>query len=266
MLKHWRKIAVWAALAAYVVGLWIWKSYGFPIEKEICEKAANSAQHNCPSYNVGLIALWKVGEAFSDFTFIAALISAVATAFIAYFTFTLKRSTDNLWRITNDTLEHSEKTAERQLRAYVSANTADVAFAGTEIKVLLKVKNSGQTPAYKFNVNADGVFFLPGKEGPQTATFNQVAHNPTTGAIIGPGDIYEVSHVIKLTDQKLGGVNVTVEQATEMVNLIQNSRAALYVNGRMDYETFGKNQTLYFRYLTVRNIVGVSQNPRWDFG
>jgi hypothetical protein len=46
--------------------------------------------------------------------------TVLATIAVAVFTWTLWLSTDKMWRVTDATLKHSERTAIRELRAYVS--------------------------------------------------------------------------------------------------------------------------------------------------
>src|ERR1700687_242121 len=60
---------------------------------EICEVTKEGAKE-CAAYNIIGFALRKVGMSLDV---LSALITAIATIFIARFTFTLKRSTDNLW-------------------------------------------------------------------------------------------------------------------------------------------------------------------------
>ena len=76
--------------------------------------------------------------------------AAIAAFIIAWFTWTLKESTDTLWSVTNDTLVHSQKTAERQLRAYVYLEVSGRKYppppkVPDRYSVSLVVKNSGVT-------------------------------------------------------------------------------------------------------------------------
>ena len=60
---------------------------------EICEYN-QTGQKDCASYHIILVALWHVKKFLND---TAVAITALATVAIAYFTLTLKRSTDHLW-------------------------------------------------------------------------------------------------------------------------------------------------------------------------
>jgi len=64
---------------------------------EVCETTKEGAKE-CANYHIIGFAFRKVGQSIEIFS---ALITAVATAFVARFTYTLKRSTDNLWTETN---------------------------------------------------------------------------------------------------------------------------------------------------------------------
>jgi hypothetical protein len=68
--------------------------------------------------------------------------TAVATIFIAIFTFTLWRSTSNLWL-------SGERHSERELRAYVYPSVKRIkTFSLTEpIVIIVELRNAGQTPA-----------------------------------------------------------------------------------------------------------------------
>ena len=112
-----------------------------PIYQEICEHAGDGTKRNCASYHIGLVALWKIGEALSDGTFVSGLITAIATAVIAWFTIVLAR----IGR------RQSEDTRILQ-RAYVSANLGGIE---TNIEGVLVghiiFENVGHLPAKDFS-------------------------------------------------------------------------------------------------------------------
>src|ERR1043166_2332135 len=55
-------------------------------------------------------------------------VTAVSTTVVAIFTFVLARSTTKLWTATKETLRHAERTAERELRAYLIVGERDSEF------------------------------------------------------------------------------------------------------------------------------------------
>jgi hypothetical protein len=68
-------------------------SSDFSAHYEICEPA-NTGAKDCASYNVLSYALHKIGAALDALN---GAITAIATAFIAWFTLSLRQSTDKLW-------------------------------------------------------------------------------------------------------------------------------------------------------------------------
>jgi hypothetical protein len=76
---------------------------------EICENTKEGAKE-CVSYNVLSYAMHKVGAAFDTYN---AVITAIATAFIAWFTLSLRQSTDKLW-----------DAGERQLKLLAASSAA----------------------------------------------------------------------------------------------------------------------------------------------
>jgi hypothetical protein len=188
MLKHWRKVVLVLALLAYSGSFWIWASYDFALEKEICEKATDGTNYNCAAYNIGLIALWKIGEAFSNGSFITALITAIATCFIGYFTYTLKESTDKLWLASEKQTAVAKESADAAKAAVHTASegntltreifiaeqrpwllwrfppTSSIIKVGEQINVRItaEIENIGKTPA--LNVTYFGKLYFPGKD------------------------------------------------------------------------------------------------------
>jgi hypothetical protein len=74
----------------------------------------------------------------------------------------LWRSTDKLWKAGERQLSHFEDTAERQLRAYISARKGRInnVIAGSIPAAVIKIKNTGQTPAYEL-MGFFGITFVP---------------------------------------------------------------------------------------------------------
>lgn len=84
-----------------------------PFNGEICEKADNAGHKECATHGLPVYIAFKV-QAFLDFLGVA--ITAIATIAIAIFTFTLKRSTDRLWKAGDDQLKLAAETAATQSR------------------------------------------------------------------------------------------------------------------------------------------------------
>ena len=152
MLRFWQIYSariVWSANAVlFLLGVLAL----YPIYADVCAKDAHTAAQDCARYHILAYVIMRVGESSHDYH---GILTAIATAFIAWFTWTLRRSTDKLWDAGEKQRELSEKTAERQLRAYVFVegdskdNLPVVDAVNGIIKFPLKAINRGQTPAYK---------------------------------------------------------------------------------------------------------------------
>jgi hypothetical protein len=77
---------------------------------EVCETTKEGAKE-CARYGVVGFAFREIGAALNDYN---GLITAAATVFIAWFTLTLRRSTDKLWDAGNEQRLSAEAIAKRQ--------------------------------------------------------------------------------------------------------------------------------------------------------
>jgi hypothetical protein len=146
---------------------------------------------NCTSHHVVLIAIWAIGRALSD----SAFVTALATVFIAAFTWTLWQSTEKLWLAGKNELAHSEDTVRRQLRAYIGVEADDFAFQipsehdpdyepidiatakpGLIFSDFLNVtiRNFGQTPAHDVTVFAYTIYTTPFGSTPPNDWFETI--------------------------------------------------------------------------------------------
>ena len=98
-MKNWRNWIVILALVAYLFLFWWWASLGYPLEGQICNPPGSN--QNCESYNI----LFAFAVATIDkLNFYGVIITAIATGFIAAFTFTLWKSNETMWGITKNPL------------------------------------------------------------------------------------------------------------------------------------------------------------------
>jgi hypothetical protein len=129
---------------------------------EICEvgkEGAKQAAKYCASYNIVSFALREVGM---HLDIVSALITAVATAFIARYTFTLKRSTDNLWTSAKDQLGLAREEFISTHRPKITVYS--LAFAGSmsdpkPIPISFRYVNSGDSDALVTGVGSQ-IFHL----------------------------------------------------------------------------------------------------------
>jgi hypothetical protein len=78
---------------------------------QICEANQYTGKESCTPHHIPYVIVWYVGEWFDK---ASSVITAFATAAIAYFTLTLKRSTDRLWEAGDKQFGLAKETADRQ--------------------------------------------------------------------------------------------------------------------------------------------------------
>jgi hypothetical protein len=161
----------------------------------------------------------------------------VTDTLVAVFTALLFAATIALWWSTRRLVKGTDKTAERQLRAYIIAQDATVTNFGTAeiIEVQCRIRNYGQTPAY------DVVGWIG-------ATLNDLP-NPTelgrpppdlglSRGVIGPG----------------GRTIYTAEVGRLLTPLefqkIRAGASTIYIFGEITYrDVFNKSWTNHFRFM-----------------
>jgi hypothetical protein len=159
------------------------------------------------------------------------VVLAVVTALLAWFTF-------RLWKSTSKLVVGAEKTAERQLRAYVMVPHVTIKNIKRhdgivdQFFVFITVKNFGQTPAtyctYWVELSAHEFLLKTPLKKPDSAKNSGIG-------IIAPGDKFTIRTEIPLLSD--GGE-------------IHNGRYALYVYGKFNYnDAFGGKQTTDFCFM-----------------
>lgn len=154
-------------------------------------------------------------------------ITAAGTIALAFLTLVLAIGTLFLWLATRRLVRGSEKTAERQLRAYVFPFHNKIEKFDTSPLVNVGFKNSGQTPAYDVTVwTVVGIAAYPFANKPEQPINIQKSQK---SGHIGPGA--EMHTICKL------GRSVTTSETTA----VTAGTAALYVYGELTYQdAFGK--------------------------
>jgi hypothetical protein len=97
-----RNILIALSLLGCAVLLLVWASFGYPTKAQVCQPS--QAGEQCSTHNIIVAAIETVGIKLDRY---GALLTALATCFIGYFTFTLKQSTDKLWKSSDDILKNS---------------------------------------------------------------------------------------------------------------------------------------------------------------
>ena len=216
-LRVWR---IWIPLLAsmLVLALMIANSKAF----EDCVDGDYAA--NAVRCGVGFVAT-KEGED---------LIVALGTIWIAIFTGTLWHATTNLWRSTDRLAFGTERSAERQLRAYVFLDPVDeftfVRRPSTiaTVEVEIHVKNLGATPAHE--VVADSWMTMDVWPMPQEFSFvGPPGTEPTTKSVLPPGGTV---HFHTGTSRPFSDAELAE---------IQNGNRRLYIFGQIRYtDTFNR--------------------------
>ena len=153
---------------------------------------------------------------------------------VAIFTAIVGIATWLLWRATRDLVKGAERTAEQQLRAYVSAQVNffyafdDARFA----RARFQIENAGVTPAYSLMHHADIV----------------VAPEPL-GNYVFPAVTRPLSNPITVFPKLLfnGHVGASARFTKEDITKIIATEAKLYVYGHLSYkDAFGRLRTTDF--------------------
>lgn len=175
-------------------------------------------------------ALARTGNFIHDFR---EEIVAVGTLFIAAFTVILAAATALLYFATRDLVRGADKTAERQLRAYVhtaESTVTNISTGNGNVTFTIRIKNFGQTPAHKLSVLV-AVELAPFPTDVSTLT------KPSTESLknitLGP----TAENTITMTRAPFS--------QTEIADMA--ARKALYVYGTIRYEdAFGESRSTKF--------------------
>jgi hypothetical protein len=217
-----------------------------------CESTYQNDKYGCASYEI-LSSILSFLEAHN------ALITAIATGFIALFTFTLRRSTDNLWDASRQQLDHARIAFLSSLRPrmrvkhiWFTGELGDI-WKGAPIEVRIDAVNSGEGRALvtKFNymtwvVSKDRGLPQrpPYNEDPEPAIYSFPSRTPLDSGVT-------------ITSYFSDGCVLSPQD----ISNIRNGSARLYVIGTIEYrdvEVLGVmrdrlKQTAFCRYLTFEN-------------
>lgn len=250
MLKQIAKGVALIALFAFPILLWVWQSQGFPIDVNACQHyAANGECENYAPEHIYLFLPRKIGELLRD----SAFVTALATIAIAWFTWTLRRSTEKMWVETRKAANAAKDSADaavatERARFYVIIRHNFIAciddaqhFTGTAEQeeaplsagsipyANISFKNYGRTPGIVFEIGS-GIVFSEKVPEPvfevKAIGENMIAAGDTTD---GFGEV--------ISDQ------MTIRKAKELIS----GRANIWIYGYMNYEdVFGKTHTHRF--------------------
>ncbi|MEG3176817.1 hypothetical protein U1872_11305 [Sphingomonas sp. RB3P16] len=125
------------------------------------------------------------------------LATMIAAIFAALFA---KKAADETWRGANaaeNTLAHAQDTAQRQLRAYIYAVSADAKHWRTAktftVECGVTVENSGTTPAEIITENITTQIFVNGQPKSRSGVFR-----PDSNRLIGPNSSYPMKSQVSI--------------------------------------------------------------------
>jgi hypothetical protein len=164
-------------------------------------------------------------------------VTAAATIALAFLTLVLAAGTFALWRATRRLVKDAKQTAERQLRAYVVVHKgrAILTWNDHQVSIFVDLRNSGQTPAYKFR-SITWIDILDSHLPPPFERLNEpveIVGNPNS--IIGPKSPISINRHRFLEGDDL--------------DRIQAEAKIIYVWGRVDYvDAFGIDRWFIYRW------------------
>jgi hypothetical protein len=152
MRLPWRQVLSFLIGAALVV-LVAWALGLFPAYVEYCYND-QTAHKECATYHIALVAFWQLGKALN---WISPAVTAIATAFIGLFTWTLWQSNEKMWIATKISAKAANKNADTALIALRPWISCKVEIAGPltytpdgDAKFMFRfiVENVGHSPAF----------------------------------------------------------------------------------------------------------------------
>ena len=211
---------------------------------QYCQDQGNHANdEECTAYSIVSPFIAPIGRFLEKNS---AAISAVATAFIAYFTFTLWNANKALYATSNrsadaaaEAVSVAREAGRVQMRAYINVHETKAEYLSDEdgfpeqIRFMIIIKNTGQSPGKNVTVwatcHASPIFM--GKVPAKDTSLGSV--NP-----IGPGG-----------DLKLEFGTNSRGLPIEAVQAVRARRTKLWVHGVVEYsDIFDRRQELGFRF------------------
>ena len=217
-----------------------------------CESTYQYDEYSCAPYEI-LSSILSFLETHN------ALITAIATGFIAWFTLSLRRSTDNLWEASRQQLEHTRVEFLSSLRprmrvkhVWLTGELGDI-WQGAPIEIRIDAVNFGEGRALVTKFNYMTLIIPAGRGLPQRPPYNEE-----------PEPALYSFHMRSELDS---GVTLTCyfSDGRTLDNMeifsIRNGDARLYVIGTIEYrdvEVLGVmrdrlQQTAFCRYLAFEN-------------
>jgi hypothetical protein len=171
-----RCLRTFLAICLVAIGIVIaaWESSAIPHHMQgKCTYNYETGEKNCPRYHTAFYVPWQIGKFIDEHN---GVVAAIATVFIAAFTWTLWQSSEKMWKVTARSVTVARRaanaaavsaalaeksvdafTSTEQPRVFISRieptikNCAGAKYQGTkvphEIMLTGTIKNYGRTPA-----------------------------------------------------------------------------------------------------------------------
>jgi hypothetical protein len=198
MLRNWRVILPFALVVLIVIWIQWWASLGFPLEHEICSEP--KAPYDCGSYNIIFYSAWALGKAVDHWS---ALITAVATGFVAWFTWTLWHTSRQQGRLTLAALNlaRAEFLATHRPKIRIKHVWLKSEFAfDSPIRIKVVCVNIGTANARFIDY---GVDILPIRSGRAFPAEHEFRHKNQISTVLGPGISGPFPELVQSIDQEL---------------------------------------------------------------
>ena len=156
----------------------------------------------------------------------------ITDSIIAAFTVLLFLATLALWWSTRSLVKGADKTAERQLRAYVHITESFFKQVGSDIVITMSYKNFGATPAIEFLGRHD----VKVRPYPSDEPYVSNTDPMRSVGVLGPGQEYSIV------------VNLDRPLTSDEIKSIGDGHTAVYLYGVFTYkDAFGKIRSTEFR-------------------
>jgi hypothetical protein len=212
-----------------------------PIHGDICHKTEYANHEECTTYNIIFVTFWHIGETLNYY---GALIAALATIAIAWFTLSLRQSTDKLWDAANIQSIHLGNEFVASHRPEMRLKHLwfiDDVWNGGSINVRLEAVNIGQNSAFIDIINFMTRMIPHGERLPQRPPYNE------DGILQFPMGGFPLQSGVTFTHPVSDGRILTPQD----IKAIKNGNARLYFIGTIAYRDNANRvrQTAFCRYL-----------------
>jgi hypothetical protein len=190
MARDWRHFVFWLGVGVVGAAIWAWWWAISGFTSPICPEAGTTdhclSQDDIRAWTSRTSdSVWYIGELANHW---AALIAALSTVLLAIFTWRLWLSTHRLWSVTNKTLEHTEQTSKKELRAYISVEPLGInEYVGHDYLIgHFRIRNIGKLPAK--NVSIYSTIRLDSDGARKNFPIGRLRVSPT---VLQPGAVME---------------------------------------------------------------------------